>query len=378
MHNQKETQPHNAPSARDDRLRGPAIVVGSVAALAGTAAVVLSTDIAPGQGTVLGGLGVLGAAAVTFYASYSTRKSNERIEADRVGQADKVLEQSREHFDTQHRFDSDTRAADRAAETSRDLRARFTTAATHLADDSPTIRLAGVYSLASLADDWAAHNNPAEQSVCVALLLSYLRTPQTHPAPESEDAGPHLHVRETIVRQVAERWHLPTSDTRSWKTIDAVTFKRCDLNNVDLRNAKLHGCDFTLARMERCKLSNADLTEATLTSAQLSGAVLVRANLTRAMLRRADCSDVSFKGADLTEVSAIAANFEGAEFSATTMRDGKFMGANFAGADVWAAQLYGANFRRGRNLGTATLTSILYDVETQWPDGFTPPEQDSD
>jgi hypothetical protein len=74
-----------------------------------------------------------------------------------------------------------SRAEDRAARDSqqeRDLAAtrllneRFTTAAAQLGDDKPAVRLAGVYAMAGLADDW-----PAQRQTCVDVLCAYLRMP---------------------------------------------------------------------------------------------------------------------------------------------------------------------------------------------------------
>lgn len=64
-------------------------------------------------------------------------------------------------------------------EQSSGLRDRYTTCAEQLAHDSVAIRLAGVYALASLADDWHKYGNGNERQVCIDLLCAYLRTPAT-------------------------------------------------------------------------------------------------------------------------------------------------------------------------------------------------------
>src|SRR6516164_8947278 len=57
--------------------------------------------------------------------------------------------------------------------TSKDtLNARFATAADKLGSEAPAVRLAGVYAMAGLADDW-----PENRQTCVDVLCGYLRMP---------------------------------------------------------------------------------------------------------------------------------------------------------------------------------------------------------
>jgi hypothetical protein len=49
---------------------------------------------------------------------------------------------------------------------------RFATTAGQLGHDSPAVRLAGVYAMAGLADDW-----PAQRQTCIDVLCAYLRMP---------------------------------------------------------------------------------------------------------------------------------------------------------------------------------------------------------
>lgn len=350
-----------------------AIGVGSAAAVLAVGALVLSVTITPGQGTVLGGFGVLVGAGLAFYTGHASRTSRERIERDNAARAERELEQQQRHFDEQQRVDAADRAADRRAAITRDLRGRFTVAATQLADPSPAIRLAGVYSLIALADDWTTHDNTTERDVCVALLLSYLRAPQTDPEPDDDDALPHLHVRETIVRQVAKRTQLPTDKPRSWRSVEGVSFARCDLRRLDLRGAQLDGFDFTFALMHEVKLTDATLTGSTLVGAKLADAVLFRASLRRANLRRARCSGARFTGADLTEARASSADFTGASFSTAVLTKAKLGGANFANASFVGTTMLGAFLRRAKNLDYALLDEVQYDDETVWPADFTPP-----
>src|SRR5215471_17998800 len=60
-----------------------------------------------------------------------------------------------------------------AEQRTRTLNERFATAADKLGSDKPpAVRLAGVYAMAGLADDW-----PESRQTCVDVLCGYLRMP---------------------------------------------------------------------------------------------------------------------------------------------------------------------------------------------------------
>jgi hypothetical protein len=92
-----------------------------------------------------------------------------------------------------------------AEQRTRTLNERFATAAGQLGDDKPpTVRLAGVYAMAGLADDW-----PENRQTCVDVLCAYLRLPY-EPAPGEEIPAPeHLaflasrEVRHTVIGVIA-------------------------------------------------------------------------------------------------------------------------------------------------------------------------------
>lgn len=58
-----------------------------------------------------------------------------------------------------------------------ELRARFTTAVEQLAHSSATVRIAGVYSLAAVADQWLDRDDRDQAQVAVDVLCGYLRLP---------------------------------------------------------------------------------------------------------------------------------------------------------------------------------------------------------
>src|SRR3989440_7618494 len=89
--------------------------------------------------------------------------------------------------DTQQALDEQRKQLDRtlAENRTRTLNERFATAAGQLGSDKPPeVRLAEVYAMAGLADDW-----PENQQTCVDVLCGYLRMPY-EPDPGQDAAGP--------------------------------------------------------------------------------------------------------------------------------------------------------------------------------------------
>src|SRR5438876_10392735 len=83
----------------------------------------------------------------------------------------------------------------------RTLNERFATAAEQLGSDKPAVRLAGVYAMAGLADDWEEN-----RQTCVDVLCAYLRMPyepdpgQDAPKPQRLAFQAIREVRHTVIR----------------------------------------------------------------------------------------------------------------------------------------------------------------------------------
>jgi uncharacterized protein YjbI with pentapeptide repeats len=163
-----------------------------------------------------------------------------------------------------------------------DLRGRYTTAAEQLGHDNAAVRIAGVYAMAELADEWARRGNFGQQQACIDVLCAYLRMPNT-----GAEVGPELEVRAAVL-DVMRRHLLYDSDETAW----------CHAQ-FNLRGAHLD-------------------------SADLSGSILLggRMDFARAVFTQ----DATFEHADLAgDVSFIGAVFNG---------DVTFLGATFAGSDT--------------------------------------------
>lgn len=100
---------------------------------------------------------------------------------------------------------------------------RFAAAAEHLAHDRAQVRLAGVYALAELADDWEAGRQK-----CVDVLIAYLRLAQSED--RSPGAGEEEVVR-TIIRIIRGQ---------AWPKVD-FDFTGMTLEDFDLSEARFDG-----------------------------------------------------------------------------------------------------------------------------------------
>ena len=185
-----------------------------------------------------------------------------------------------------------------AEQRTRTLNERFDTVAEQLGSDKPpAVRLAAVYAMAGLADDWQDH-----RQMCVDVLCAYLRMPY-EPGP-GDDAPVEKRlafqasreVRHTVIRVITA--HLNGTAPVSW----------CGLN-FDFAGAVFDGGDFSGA-----KISGGTVN---FTGAEFPGGT------------------VNFAGA---EFSGGTVNFAGAKFSGARANFflAKFSGAmvNFAGAKI--------------------------------------------
>jgi uncharacterized protein YjbI with pentapeptide repeats len=150
--------------------------------------------------------------------------------------------------DTQKAFEEQRKQLDRtlAEQRTRTLNERFATAAGQLGSDKPAaVRLAGVYAMAGLADDW-----PENRQTCVDVLCAYLRLPY-EPDPSDTDPAPltayraNREVRHTVIRVITA--HLQGGAAVSWQGLD-----------LDFTGAVFDGGDFSGAGFSGGTVSFAD------------------------------------------------------------------------------------------------------------------------
>src|SRR5436305_1026584 len=132
-----------------------------------------------------GVLTLIGTVVAQIIGCRSTRDNTERqIKANRDNTA-ATLKQQREQLNTTLKEQRDALDATLNEQRTRTLNERFATAADHLGSDKPSaVRLAGVYAMAGLADDWDEN-----RQTCVNVLCAYLRMPY-EPDPGEGAPGP--------------------------------------------------------------------------------------------------------------------------------------------------------------------------------------------
>lgn len=161
------------------------------------------------------GIALLGVIATALVQLWLGRRST-RIASESAAAAREAVSVSRE---------TAVGVAERAEADA--LAKRYQDAAEQLGHDKPTVRLAGVYAMGRLADDW-----PEQRQVCIEVLCAYLAMPVG-----SEDDGAvkaEAAVRRSVIQLVIAHWKSTLGHGHvDWSTYD-----------FDLRGAHLY--DFNL------------------------------------------------------------------------------------------------------------------------------------
>jgi hypothetical protein len=254
-------------------------------------------------------LTLIGTLAAQYFGRRATSRDTERTLTEQSKQLDRTLAEQSEQLDrtlTEQR--------------TRTLNERFATAADQLGSDKPpAVRLAGVYAMAGLADDW-----PENRQTCVDVLCAYLRLPyDPDPGDEADPAEwaayrANGEVRYTVIRLIGA--HLRDGAAVSWQGL-----------NFDFTGVVFDGGSFSGARFSGGEVS--------FRQAEFSGGEV--------SLRQAEFSggEVSFYAARFCGGTV---DFSGARFSGgeVSFRRGVFSGGT---VDFDAARFSGGTvtFRRG-------------------------------
>ena len=226
--------------------------------------------------------------------------------------------------DTEKTLEEQSKQLDRtlAEQRTRTLNERFATAADRLGSDKPpAVRLAGVYAMAGLADDWEEN-----RQTCIDVLCAYLRMPydpwpgDEAPMPQRLAFQANREARQTVIRVIAA--HLKEQAAVPWQCL-----------NFDFTGIVFDGGDFRDVRFSNCKVgfSGAEFSGHTVdfSQAEFSGGTV---DFSQAKFSGAA---VDFRGAKFSggavyfgdaEFSGGLVSFSTAEFSAGTV---SFIGAEF-------------------------------------------------
>ncbi|WP_422773124.1 pentapeptide repeat-containing protein [Plantactinospora sp. WMMC1484] len=234
---------------------------------------------------------------------------------------------------------------------------RFTKASEQLGSEKAAVRLAGVYAMAGLADDWREG-----RQTCIDVLCAYLRMPYI-PTPDAPDEAPaqaddqvpivavdpvraareEREVRHTVIRLVGRHLRLSEDDATSWRGYD-----------FDFTGAVFDGGNFSDAMFDGGQVSFAEALfiggNVSFVGARFTGGWV---SFDRAMFTGAEVDFVGalFSGGRVSFVRAVfsggAVSFDGAQVTGGRVHFGKavfsggavsFDGAEFSGGAVHFAR----------------------------------------
>lgn len=177
--------------------------------------------------------------------------------------------------------------------------------------------------------------------------------------------------------------------------IQGVDLQNLNLSKASLRGAILAGVNLSGADLSGADLFKANLSEAILSNANLAGANLIEANLDKVDLTRARYNSDTLWPETFMYKNAHAigpqTNLEGEDLSGIQLQEINLSDANLRKAilthsslcsvDLTSADLSEANLSQARlkavklkeaKLQNVVLKDVLYDTETEWPEGFNP------
>lgn len=359
-------------------------------------------DAARTTATILAVVGIGGAALVAYRRQDTAERAHRvAIDGQRIANAQHMLDSQKYELDrSRHQLELGRREDDRE----RELRTRFATVAQQLGTTDYSVRHAGAYALASLADDWHRFGSDSERQVCVDLLCAQLRMPRLHQHKgeplNSFDRAQDDEVRKTMIALL--RSHRPLEKSSGTWSDCAIDLNGADLTDAyfyetDLSTANLNAANLKLANMTKMNLVGANLRRANLTSADFSrsnmtsariwhvsvsesesrsrwgsGVTFSKTCLRGALIFGSQLPNTDFSESDLTKANLMSGNFErssfeGAKLVNTLMRKAKLGGSDFSNADLSGARLDEADVE---GVG---WDGIVYDEATIWPRGFQPP-----
>lgn len=212
---------------------------------------------------------------------------------------------------------------------------RYVSAAEQLGHERFAVRLAGVYAMVGLADDW-----PAGRQTCVDVLCGYLRTPYPEGDPTDRE------VRQEIIKTLLDHvWHYESGQRPVRMDFRKVEFEDLDLSRrkfsaeMDFEKAVFHGrltnfaeCLFTgvvnfygaAFKSRETSFADSNFRDATVSfhRAQFSGGLV---HFTDAVLLKSDLNFTEAKVADGTTISfeGMRAQSSSISFESTTLRNAK-------------------------------------------------------
>ena len=157
---------------------------------------------------IIGLVGVFVVQLFNLSAINKSREASKRQFDEARTEAEETREESRRQFQESRAAQEVQFSAEQASQRIRLLTDRFGKAAEQIGHMEPAVRLAGVYAMAALADEWQDREQQRQQ--CVDVLCGYMRLPPRQHEGEEQ-------VRGTIVEVI--RQHLIGPAPVSWSAL---------------------------------------------------------------------------------------------------------------------------------------------------------------
>jgi hypothetical protein len=137
---------------------------------------------------------------------------------------------------------------------------RFEKASEQLSSEASMIRYAGVYAMASLADDWRE-----ERQTCIDVLCAYIRRPYTSPSQVAKEGSPAAKEIGDAVRKLPENEYNAVHEEYEVRQAIFRVIRR-QLKKNPIAGETWHGCefDFTGATIDGVNLSGTQLDRTTI------------------------------------------------------------------------------------------------------------------
>jgi uncharacterized protein YjbI with pentapeptide repeats/uncharacterized membrane-anchored protein YhcB (DUF1043 family) len=184
-------------------------------------------------------LTLIGTLAAQYFGRRATSQDTQKTLEQQREQLDRTLAEQREQLNKTLMAQSEQLDKTLAEQRTRTLNERFSTAAEQLGSDKPAVRLAGVYAMAGLADDWEETRQP-----CVDVLCAYLRMPyepdpgQDAPRQERLAFQAVREVRHTVIGVITA--HLRDAAAVPWQGLN-FDFRGVVFDGGDFRGAQFSG-----------------------------------------------------------------------------------------------------------------------------------------
>jgi uncharacterized protein YjbI with pentapeptide repeats len=303
-------------------------------------------------------LTLIGTLAAQYFGRRATSRDTEKTLAQQREQLDRTIAEQRERLEITLAEQRERLEITLGEQRTRTLNERFAAAADQLGNDKPSaVRLAGVYAMAGLADDWLEN-----QQTCVDVLCAYLRMPyEPDPGEEATDQErlafrASREVRHTVIRVITDHLKVDANKAsvarlngeavRSWHALNfdfwGVVFDGGDFRGIKFsgRTLDFYGAEFSGGTVY---FDGAEFSRGTVNfrNAKFSGGTVSFRNVkfSGGMIQwvrtTGGSSPSEFEGStvdfDGAEFSGGMVDFDGAEFSGGMV---DFDGAQFSGGTV--------------------------------------------